>query len=760
LARIFDIHQQKDEITFVLWIFAEMPERKSCWEREKMNSRTHIGTWLPTTLFLLAMGCTSLAAEVIYVDADATGANDGSSWENAYTFLQDALADAKLAENPVEIRVAQGIYKPDQRMLQTPGDGDNTFTLVNEVTVKGGYAGFGEPSSNARNWDLYKSILSGDLNGDDIVVDDPCDMLLVQSNRGENSSVVVIANHTDATAVLDGFVITGGFFMHAYTGPPNGGAGMHIYQGSPTIRNCTFTGNAARQIGGGLLNRGASNPTLINCKFRGNYAESGGGIYNKPNIPTAGMMSEGSHPTLVNCTFDNNCALKNGGGMYNFLSDPTLTECTFRHNQVIGPYSGSERGTHSGGGGGMYNSNSSPVLTNCLFSENSAGDGGGICSVVDSNVTLTNCTFNGNSASVRGGGLSNREDCNLTLTNCRFINNTVTGRGGGVTNDSSNVTLVNCVFSGNKAHDRSMSSVANTVSGRGGGMWTGGNPTLINCTFCGNWASEGAGICNGGGPTLIGCTFSGNLAQNGGGMCNDGSSPELTIGNCTFSGNSAEWGGGIFYTFGARMRMANCTFMSNFAHSGNALASDPTKPSLPGYIKVNNCILWDGNNTIFDPEPYALRSAITYSNVQGGWPGAGNIDADPCFADPGYWADANDPNVAVEPNDPNAVWIDGDYHLKSQAGRWDPNSGTWVRDDVTSPCIDAADPNSPIGHEPFPNGGIINMGAYGGTARASKSYFGEPICETIVAGDVNGDCKVDFNDLILMAAHWLQDNNP
>lgn len=84
-----------------------------------------------------------------------------------------------------------------------------------------------------------------------------------------------------------------------------------------------------------------------------------------------------------------------------------------------------------------------------------------------------------------------------------------------------------------------------------------------------------------------------------------------------------------------------------------------------------------------------------------------------------------DPNVAVEPNNPNAVWIDGDYHLKSQVGRWDQNSQSWIQDDVTSPCIDAGDPNSPIGHEPFPNGGIINMGAYGGTEEASMSVSTE-----------------------------------
>ena len=59
-----------------------------------------------------------------------------------------------------------------------------------------------------------------------------------------------------------------------------------------------------------------------------------------------------------------------------------------------------------------------------------------------------------------------------------------------------------------------------------------------------------------------------------------------------------------------------------------------------------------------------------------------------------------------------------------------------------------------IGQEPFPNGGRINMGVYGGTAEASKSYFGEPACETIIAGDINGDCKVDFQDFVIVALHW------
>lgn len=117
---------------------------------------------------------------------------------------------------------------------------------------------------------------------------------------------------------------------------------------------------------------------------------------------------------------------------------------------------------------------------------------------------------------------------------------------------------------------------------------------------------------------------------------------------------------------------------------------------------------------------------------------AGEISEDPLFADPN--------------ND--------DYHLKSQAGRYDPNTQSWAIDDVTSLCIDAGDPMTPINFEPFPNGGIVNIGAYGGTPEAGKSYFGKPPCTTIIAGDVNGDCIVNFKDAVIMFSHWLEGSMP
>jgi hypothetical protein len=109
--------------------------------------------------------------------------------------------------------------------------------------------------------------------------------------------------------------------------------------------------------------------------------------------------------------------------------------------------------------------------------------------------------------------------------------------------------------------------------------------------------------------------------------------------------------------------------------------------------------------------------------------GEGNIDVDPCFADP----------------------CGGDYHLKSQAGRWDPNSGSWVTDANTSPCIDAGNPGCPLGDEPSDANNVrINMGAYGGTAEASKT----PSDWRSIA-DLTNDWAVDIYDLGVLVGYWL-----
>ena len=159
-------------------------------------------------LLIVVLFCQFACGKIIYVDDDAAGANDGTSWADAYVYLQDALADADTADKPVEIRVAQGEYKPNEGLLVIPEKGwrDATFQLINGVSLKGGYAGFGQSDPNTRDIETYETILSGDVDSDDAYVSDPCDLFEEPTRRG-NSRNVVTSRNTDATAVLDGVTI-------------------------------------------------------------------------------------------------------------------------------------------------------------------------------------------------------------------------------------------------------------------------------------------------------------------------------------------------------------------------------------------------------------------------------------------------------------------------------------------------------------------------------------------------------------------------
>jgi len=335
--------------------------------------------------------------------------------------------------------------------------------------------------------------------------------------------------------------------------------------------------------------------------------------------------------------------------------------------------------------------------------------GGGILFNVSS-ATVRNCTIVQNRAR-RGGGVVSAYPCSPTLIDCIISENSSIRSGGGLSAYvGASLTLTNCIIKQN-------SSAQST----GGGVmcWDKSSATLTNCIISDNSA-----------------------VRHGGVMCGESSS--MTISNCIIAKNSTDEGdGGVFCGVNSSMIMTNCTITENSAGSGYRAVLCWEDSSLT----VTNSIVW-GNTAPQGGQIMAEEGTITisYSNVCGGqtgvtveggtlnW-GQGNIDADPLFADPN--------------ND--------DYYLKSQAGRWDPDSQTWIQDDVTSPCIDAGDPMNPIGWELFPNGGFVNMGAYGGTPEASKTYFGGPVCETIVAGDINGDGQVNRTDLEIMALHWTDD---
>ncbi|MHC4691558.1 MAG: choice-of-anchor Q domain-containing protein, partial [Planctomycetota bacterium] len=300
---------------------------------------------------------------ILYVDDSAKGAERGTSWANAFTDLQDALSMAEMIPQIEEIRVAQGLYTP----AEPAGDRRETFQLINGVAIKGGYAGSGHPKPNTRNIHIYKTILSGDLNGDD-----GPDF----TNNAENSYHVVTGTLADETSILDAFTITGGNANGPYP-KHNEGGGMYNDYGSPTLANCTFNANSAG-FGGGLYNMRRSSPNMIKCTFSYNSASSGGGVYNdkcKPRLSKCvfignsakfkggGMCndSSSSSPILNNCVFINNLAAS-GGGMFNWYGMPKITNCTYTGNSAR--YYG----------GGMWNNTwfgrYMPILTNCILWDN------------------------------------------------------------------------------------------------------------------------------------------------------------------------------------------------------------------------------------------------------------------------------------------------------------------------------------------------------------------------------------------------------
>ena len=423
---------------------------------------------------LLAMVSTT-AAQIIYVDSDAPGNNNGSSWVDAYNHLQDALADADSSGDVNDIWVAQGIYNPDANSAVPDGTGNReaTFQLVNGVALKGGYAGFGEPDPNARDVNIYETILSGDLSGDDSP-----DF----ANNGENSHHVVRGSGTNETTVLDGFTISGGNGRRV-GGKFNGG-GMYNAYGNPTLNNCTFQGNRDCYKGGGMHNY-CSNPALINCTFSYNHASGGGG-----------MCNQESSPILTNCIFSENSVTHSGGGTLNELnSSPVLLKCTFSGNSAHW-------------GGGIDNVRGSPKFLSCTFTGNRGGYGGGMRNWY-TNPALTNCTFKGNSAAY-GGGMLNERKCLLTLTNCIFMGNSARNSGGGIFNDYKNtVMLTNCTFSTNSspkgnalACDRIRGYIAywNKLSINNCILWDGQNgiwkdeEALISVMYSnveGGWSGEG-----------------------------------------------------------------------------------------------------------------------------------------------------------------------------------------------------------------------------------------------------------------------------
>jgi parallel beta-helix repeat protein len=304
--------------------------------------------------------------------------------------------------------------------------------------------------------------------------------------------------------------------------------------------------------------------------------------------------------------------------------------------------------------------------------------------------------------------------------------------GGAIFCTWASPTITKCTIRENNARDC------------GGGIcfYAGSRASITVCNIRSNGSRFGGGgiYCLGSDPIVTNSVITTNTSSEGGGIYFSGRHQIVT--NCIIIGNRClRYGGGIYCDSYSDIVVTNCTVVGNTVGLGGRGGGIY---NLSRGLTVNNSILW-GNNSMWYVNEILGPGSVTYSDVRYGCQGLGNIDIDPCFVSPGYW----DPNGT--PQDSNDdFWVNGDFHLKSQAGRWDPVSESWVKDDVTSRCIDAGNPSSPVGDEPSPNGNRINMGAYGGTAEASKSPSGWSLL-----ADLTNDGIVNLHDFAYTASNWL-----
>ncbi|MCA9298025.1 MAG: right-handed parallel beta-helix repeat-containing protein [Phycisphaerales bacterium] len=330
-------------------------------------------TILTCILVPCLLSAASSARSIWYVDADATGEENGDSWFHAFTDLQDALARAASGD---EIWVAEGTYTPSD------SDASLSFVLVDGVGLYGGFSGV-ESSRSERDPQMHETILSGDIGRDD-VVGSGSGWYLGWNRNTANAGHVLTAEHVGSDTIVDGFIIADGA-----TGPSGTiagdtlmwGSGLYAVDSSLTVRDCTFRHNLCAWAKGGAIFLWDSNARITRCRLVENWAHLGDG---------AGLGTYGtSAPIVEECLFrDNHCTEASGGGngagMAHWAStDITVRRCEFRSNHASPFYAIGGNGAY---GGGLWNWSGSMTVQDCTFQGNVANVGAGFWTWGDATV--------------------------------------------------------------------------------------------------------------------------------------------------------------------------------------------------------------------------------------------------------------------------------------------------------------------------------------------------------------------------------------
>lgn len=348
-------------------------------------------------------------------------------------------------------------------------------------------------------------------------------------------------------------------------------------------------------------------------------------------------------------------------------------------------------------------------------------DGGGLGNVVGyrnaegNQASLIGLTIQGGDAGIYCQG----DTTSPVITKCNIVSNKI---GIHCVSDAKPI-VTDCIIENNTNHGvyGCEGTIEHcTISKNGGSGLYACNANVGHSCIVGN-SSSGIALSKG---NFLNNQISGNLGH--GISYDNDENVHLDVKNCSILGNS---GSGIYFYHGTNnhlggLKLTNSIVVQNAGYGIHSRGGF--------YMNIDFSNIW-GNNT----DEYFFGGYIDVML------GQNIVSKHPDFARMGFW-------------DQDSVWHEGDHHLRSKVGRWDTRSKNWASDQEDSLCIDRGDPNDSYNNEPYPNGGRINMGAYGNTPEASKSEGPKPYCVKYPEMDFNGDCIVDQLDLEIFKEHWLE----
>jgi hypothetical protein len=517
--------------------------------------------------FVFLCFLTSINAQITFVNPDATGDNDGSSWFDSYTNLQDAL------DNTTEgaIWIKSGIYVPG-------GDAegyDLTFDVSGTVTLLGGFDGT-EVFEDDRDIVANLTVLSGDVAGDDVMED-------FSINKDDNRRHVIVVDTfaTDIGIFFDGLTIEGGhteadtdldFFAIS-------GGGI-FSTNIINVRDCIFRDNYAARGAGVFLNGTVDNSDFFRVTFTQNRSTS----------QSAGIhIRNASNINIENCDFINNQTTR--GAIYPLNCDNvTIEDCLFEGNETVG---------ETAFGGAVFNWHTTNFeIIDTDFINNKAGNGGCIYSdyrdltdIDPENFVIEGCNFTGNETTDYGASAIYFWNNSFTISDCTFTENISANSAGSIYNGGiDDVGIIeNCTFTGGAANfGAAMSHYAES------------DLLVEGCTFSENVAGTSGAVTVGfkARATFDDCVFDSNFAQFGAAIFIQNDTTELTVLNSEFTSNNSDSNGGaININADIKALVDGCTFDMNIGGSGGAIAAYGTEGS-DEMTTISNCIFTNHTGTV------------------------------------------------------------------------------------------------------------------------------------------------------------------